>query len=54
MQKDYVAKLVIEEMPRTEKQQEEMISWLQNTIEELKKSDPDKYAEPYTLKLMKL
>ncbi|MEK6881213.1 MAG: hypothetical protein AABY22_16450 [Nanoarchaeota archaeon] len=52
-QKDYVAKLVIEEMPRTNETTERLVDWLRKKALEIKKCDPDKYAEPFTARLMR-
>lgn len=48
-----VAKLVIEEMPRTKDSQTRLVNWLKEKIKELESSDPDQYAEPFTSRLMK-
>ena len=51
-QKDYIAKLVIEEMPTTSGTTKRLVEWLKEKAKEINKCDPDDYAKPYTARLM--
>lgn len=48
----YKAKLVIPEMPRTQEAQNELVTWLEKIIKEIKTDDPHAYASPVTFRLL--
>lgn len=51
--KDYVAKLTIEEFPKTSDSQRRLTDWLKEKIAEIESADPSNYAEPCNFRLMK-
>ena len=52
--KDYVARLTIEEMPRTKKGEDDLVAWLRSIASEIKREDPDIFATPCRFTLFKL
>jgi uncharacterized protein YggU (UPF0235/DUF167 family) len=52
-QKDYIAKVTIEEIPKTKEANERLINWLREKAYEIETSDPHEYAEPCNFRLMK-
>ena len=50
---DYIALLTIPMIPRTKESQELLVNWLRRVASEIKKEDPDVFAEPCKFRLMK-
>lgn len=53
MKKDYIAKLTIEEMPRTKASHKRLVEWLFEKAAEVRDANPDDYAKPWNARLMK-
>lgn len=51
-EKNYIAKLFIEEMPKTKEANERIITWLREKALEIEICDPHDYAEPFTARLI--
>ena len=51
--KNWIALLTILDIPRTKTSQDNMVKWLRKIASEIKKEDPDIFAEPCKFRLMK-